>query len=203
MTAQALLLDRRRLLLAALALPGVAAAAPEPRSLRFAVFRNGAHVGEHRMSFTVAGDAVTAISEAAMVIRLGPVPIYRYLHHAEERWAGGRFQTLSTATNSNGKRERVAAAREASAVAIEHGDGRINAPADAAPLTHWNTAAFQGPLFNPQTGKLLKVSVKAVTPRHWAVRGEAEIDDVYDAGGVWAGLKGKLPDGSMVEYRPI
>ncbi|HEX6866102.1 MAG TPA: DUF6134 family protein, partial [Caulobacteraceae bacterium] len=83
-----------------------------------------------------------------------------------------------------------------------------------APLTHWNPAALDGPLFNPQTGQLLDVR----TRRHagerlpppqrgpatrWTVRGDAEIDDWYDANGVWAALRGKLPDSSELEYRPL
>jgi hypothetical protein len=35
----------------------------------------------------------------------------------------------------------------------------------------------------------------------WSVRGEAEIDDTYDESGVWTALRGKLKDGSMIEYR--
>jgi hypothetical protein len=42
-----------------------------------------------------------------------------------------------------------------------------------------------------------------VAANHWAVRGEAEIDDWYDANGQWQALRGKLDDGSMMEYRRI
>jgi hypothetical protein len=34
-------------------------------------------------------------------------------------------------------------------------------------------------------------------------RGDAEIDDYYDEAGVWAGLSGKLGDGSYMEYRRL
>jgi hypothetical protein len=97
-------------------------------------------------------------------------------------------------------------------VRIETAHGDWSAPLGAAPLTHWNTAAFARPLFNPQTGKALKCSAV----RHqgetlptggpglrWTVRGEAEIDDWYDAGGTWVALRGRLPDKSMLEYRRI
>ncbi|MDO8324352.1 MAG: hypothetical protein Q7T23_15595, partial [Phenylobacterium sp.] len=58
-----------------------------------------------------------------------------------------------------------------------------------------------GPLFNPQGGKILKVTVRRGGANHWAVRGEAEIDNWYDEAGVWTALKGKLEDGSRIEYR--
>ena len=52
-------------------------------------------------------------------------------------------------------------------------------------------------------GKLLKVTARRVSVSHWTVRGEAEIDDFYDEAGVWTALKGKLEDGSRIEYRRV
>lgn len=193
--------SRRLLMGAVLLAPAMARAAP--RGLTFAVFRNGSRIGEHRMSFAGREGELTATSEVEMVIRLGPVPVYRYRHHAAERWSGGRFQSLATTTSANGKRMAVAAERSDGGVAIDGAAGRVQAPAGAAPLTHWNPKAFDGPLFNPQEGKLLKVTARAVGARHYAVRGETQIDDWYDEAGAWSALRGKLPDGSTIEYRAI
>ncbi len=213
-------LDRRTLIAGALALgvaPPHAALAGPPASgrLRFTVFRNGKSVGEHVVSFVVNGDSVAVTTEAAMTIKLGPVPVFKYRHHAEERWRGGRIQTLSTRTDSNGKKEAVSASRTTAGVVIEAAGSRINAPAAINPLSHWNSAILEGPLFNPQTGKLMKLTA---TPRgrgqvrfangatlaaasHWALRGETEIDDYYDEAGVWMALRGILEDKSTMEYR--
>ncbi len=200
-----------------LALPTFATAAvPANGRLSFAVFRNGDRVGEHVMRFSRSGGGIDVSTEAEMVVKLGPVPVFRYTHTATERWRGGDFASLSTQTNSNGKRERVSAEASASGVRIEGPSGQVNAPAGTAPLTHWNTAAFDGPLFNPQLGKLLKVSVSragreqvrtaggaAIPATRWTIRGEAEIDNWYDADGVWAGLSGRLEDGSTLLYRRL
>lgn len=186
---------------ATLALPGLAMAAPA--RLTFAVFRNGARIGEHVLTLSGDPDARTASSEVEMVVKLGPVPVFRYRHQAVERWRDGRFAALRTATSSNGKRERVEAEAQAAAVAIEGSSGRILAPASAHPLTHWNPAAFAHPLFNPQTGRLAKVRATRVAPGHWTIRGEAEIDDFYDAAGQWRALVGRLEDGSKIEYRRV
>jgi len=83
-------------------------------------------------------------------------------------------------------------------------------------LTHWNAAALDGPLFNPQLGKIMKVrtaragreSVQladggSIPATRWTIRGEAEIDNWYDAAGAWAGLRGKLEDGSTMIYRRL
>ncbi|MFN3582388.1 DUF6134 family protein [Phenylobacterium sp.] len=193
-------LSRRGFLLGlAAALPAPAFAAPAP--LAFTAYRNGAKIGEHRVTFIAEGGERTAVVEADMVVKLGPVPVFRYRHEASERWRAGRFAQLRAFTNGNGQKQRVSAEALADAVAIEAPSGRRTAPAGASPLSHWNTAAFAGPLFNPTDGKLLRVTVRRMSPGHWAIRGEAEIDDFYDEAGTWRALTGRLWDGSKIEYR--
>ena len=187
-------------------------AGPSDQSIRFSVFRNGSHIGEHEMSFTRAGDFFTAVTSVAMVVHLGPVPVFRYSHQANETWRDDRFERLDTSTVSNGKPEKVTARAQSEAVTIETLTGSLHLPATAAPLTHWNQRAFGAPLFNPQTGKPLKVSTRkvtgerlrdGVTATRWMIRGESEIDDWYDEAGVWSALRGRLPDRSIMEYRRL
>lgn len=182
-------------------LPGLAAAAP--RALAFAVFRNGTRIGEHRVSFTGDGATLTAATDAVMTVRLGPVPLFRYHHKAVETRDDGAFATLETSTVTNGKTEHVVAERTGAGVRIDGPSGRVTLGSDVNPLTHWNPRVLAGPLFNPQTGRIMKVRTTRVSPTHWTIRGEAEIDDLYDGAGAWQSLKGKLEDGSMVEYRRI
>ena len=155
------------------------------------------------MTFAGDGGDITATTQVAMTVKLGPVPVYRYRHSATERWAAGRFASLETTTDGNGKKQRVSARAGAGGVAIDASAGKLTAPAAAAPLTHWNPKVFGGPLFNPQDGKLLKVRASKVATNQWAIRGETEIDNVYDEAGQWLSLKGKLEDGSRIEYRRL
>ncbi|CAN5816152.1 hypothetical protein BH11PSE1_BH11PSE1_14690 [soil metagenome] len=197
------MIDRRLLLAGGLAaLPGLTlASTPPSRRLVFHVLRNGTRIGEHVMSFAGDPASPTVTTDVRMTVKLGPVPVFRYRHHAVERWTGGRFASLETTTDSNGKAERVSARRTDSGVTIETAKGRITGPPGVCPFTHWNPEVFAGPLFNPQEGKLLKVTARKVAAGQWSVRGEAEIDDWYDDAGVWTALTGKLKDGSMLEYR--
>lgn len=196
-------LPSRRLLIAAglgfLAVPGSAASAAAP--LRFTVLRNGVRVGEHVMTFSGDGADITAKADVSITVKVGPVPVYRYRHSATERWRNGRFATLETSTTANGRTKRVVAEATAAGVVIDGPAGKVRAAPGAAPFTHWNTAAFAGPMFNPQEGTLLKVRTRRVGPGHWSIRGEVEIDDYYDDQGAWKGLIGKLEDGSRMEYR--
>lgn len=198
-------LSRRTILAGGLLLPlapGLVRAAA--RNLTFAVFRNGAKIGEHHISFAGDGPALTATTDAVMTVKIGPVPVFRYHHHAVEHRTDGVFAALETSTTSNGKDERVVAERTAAGVRIDCNYGKTTLAADANPMTHWNPQIFGGPpLFNPQTGKLLKVRTARVSPNHVTIRGEAEIDDFYDDAGAWQALTGKLDDGSKVEYRRL
>ena len=111
--------------------------------------------------------------------------------------------SASTSPAESTLAERVSARRTEAGVIIETAKDRITGPAGVRPFTHWNPEVFSGPLFNPQEGKLLKVTARKVSARQWAVRGEAEIDDFYDEAGVWTALRGKLQDGSRIEYRRV
>lgn len=183
-------------------LPGLVLAAP--RSLTFAVFRNGSKIGEHHVVFSGEGGALTAVTDATMTVKIGPVPVFKYHHHALERRNDGAFASLETSTVTNGKGEHVAAERTGGAIRVDCTYGKAALPADANPMTHWNPQIFGGtPLFNPQTGKMLKVRTVKVAPNHVTIRGEAEIDDYYDEAGTWQSLTGKLDDGSKVEYRRV
>jgi hypothetical protein len=198
-------LSRRLILAGGLILPlapGLVLAAT--RNLTFAVFRNGSKIGEHQVSFAGDGAALTATTDAVMTVKLGPVPVFKYHHHAVERRADGVFASLETSTTSNGKGEHVEAERTSAGVHVDCTYGKTTLGPDANPLTHWNPQIFGGPpLFNPQTGKILKVRTARVTANHVTIRGEAEIDDFYDDAGAWQSLTGKLDDGSRVEYRRV
>jgi hypothetical protein len=183
-------------------MPGLARAAP--KALTFAVFRNGTRIGEHHVSFTGDAAALTATTEATMTVKIGPVPVFRYLHRALERRTDGVFASLETSTTTNGKAEHVVAERTGGGIRVDCPSGKTTFSPDTNPMNHWNQQIFAGgPLFNPQTGRLLKVRTAKVAPGHWSIRGEAEIDDYYDESGAWQSLTGKLDDGSKVEYRRI
>ena len=196
--------------------PGQVLAAPTSRRLVFAVFRNGARIGEHRMSIVHQADGVSASSDVLLVVKVGPVPVYRYAHRAVEQWRAGRFTSLETSTNGGGKIQRVSARRTDAGVVIETAKGQTTAPAGAAPLTHWNAAVLDGPLFNPQDGKIVRVTARrsgreavkladgrSIESTRWSLRGDTQIDNWYDEADTWAALRGKLPDGSMMEYRRL
>lgn len=196
--------------------PTLAFARSYPAALAFSAYRNGKRIGEHRLTFESAGEDLTVRVRAEMVVKIGPVTVYRYLHEVVERWRGDGFDSLGSRTNSNGRRESVTASRTGSGVVIRVGELRTVAPEGTLPFTHWNPQIQRAPLFNPQTGEVLKLAVRQrgaesvaladgrrVTARRVSFTGDAQIDNWYDEAGVWTALRGKLDDGSTMEYRRL
>ena len=196
--------------LARAALAGI----PSDRMVAFKVMRKGAHIGEHSLRFDVDGDSLTVHTDVRITVHVGPVPVYHHTQRCTEHWKGDRFVALESTTNSNVSHTVITVRRAADGVRIETAGGAAyTAPADALPMTHWNRFAYQGPLFDPQDGKLLKESVvtraedmiqtadgSSIKVTRWSVTGDGVMDDYYDSSGVWAGLHVKVRDGSRVEY---
>ena len=208
----------RRATLAGLVLaPGLARAATAPprADLHFEVWRKGQKIGVHSVVFRGDEAAITVAIAAEMLVKLGPIPVFRYRHQASETWRDGRFATLESHTVSNAKVEQVSATRSETGVAITAGGKTVQASARACPLTHWNSMVLDGPLFNPQTGLVVREAMsrtadtvvladgRTVNATRYQLRGDAEIVDWYDPVGTWAALRGKVSDGSWIEYRRI
>ena len=190
----------------------------DPRSVSFQVWRKTAQIGTHAVKVVTEQGVTTATIAAQFVVSIGPIPVFHYHHAATEVWRDGRFATLDARSVSNGRVQTVRAVRTAAGVTIQaSGKKPVLAVADAAPLTHWNFKALSGAMFNPQTGEVmgrehvrplglqpvLQADGRDVQADAFALTGEAQITDFYDAARSWAGLKAKVMDGSFVEYRRV
>jgi hypothetical protein len=201
----------------ALAASGQAPSLPGSACLAFQVSRNGSPIGTHRLDFTRSGTAVTARILAAFKVGFGPITFYRYHHQGSEQWRDGQFQSLETVTNDNGTPYQVRARRVPGGILIQAtGMADQMAPANALPLTHWAIAAMGAPLFNPQTGKMLREAAQkrglstvtladgsTIPATGYALAGEAPIEDFYDRQQIWVALNGRGKDGSAIAYRRV
>jgi hypothetical protein len=222
--------DRRAVITGALAaagaasLPGLATAAaalplPAGNALHFDVYRNGKPFGKYQTVFAVAGNVLTVTSDVAMSMKIANMTVFDYQHHCEEVWRDGRFAEMrSHSLRDKGKTaaDAVTAIRGEFDIRVTTNKGPLSISIDANPLTHWNQATLPGKLFNPQDGLLLDLTSHPVgrdavtiakgsqiTANHFALRGAQTLDEWYDDGGIWAGLKAVFPDKSIIEYRRV
>jgi hypothetical protein len=181
--------------------------------LLFHVLRKGTKIGEHRVSFSAAGDDTLVDIDVAVTVMLGPITLLKYTHHDSERWRAGRFESLESHTVANGAQQKLSARRSGESILADGSKrGRLTLSGAAAPMSHWNGDAMRAPLFNPQDGRMMKVGcahsngrfalpdTKVVAASKVVITGESEITDWYDASGAWLALRGKVADGSLVDY---
>lgn len=215
---------RRGLLAGACALGGAAlsrqswaasAGLPPGGVLSFEIHGKGTRLGRHRVTFSREGLDLSVQTQVEITFKFGPVPLVQYSHHAVEVWRADRFDRLETTSVTNGRKQAVRAHRTDSGVLIEPAEGApYLADGGVLPLTHWNRTIMDGPLFNPQDGKLLReraiargvdtvqmASGRALQATRYSLAGETQIDDWYDHEGVWAALRARIKDGSILTYR--
>jgi hypothetical protein len=212
-------LGRRTILAGSLFLLGpgrlLADTSPPHRPVAFDIWRKGQKIGAHSVSFQGDGQDFTVAINAELLVKIGPIPVFRYHHRASEVWRGGRFAQFESHTTTNGAEEHASAIRVADGVTVNTSRGQVlHAPPNALPLTHWNAAVLDGPVINPQYGQLPHERVtrttgdtvrladgRKVSATRYVVTGDADFTDWYDAEGVWTALTAKAPDGSMFDYR--
>lgn len=218
------MLDRRALIAGAVSVTGVVAlprfalaAMPANGTYRYQVLRNGKPFGTYTLAFATAGDSTTVTTDVAMQAKVAGLTVFNYRHHCEEIWKAVRFQEMHSQSQRDGDKDFCTAVRSANGgINITNKNGPLLAPPSANPYTHWNCGVLQGPLFNPETGFMLRLSAQSMghepfvmgngaraSGLHWAVRGENDIDEWYDDAGMWMGLRAVFPDKSIVEYRRL
>lgn len=217
------MLSRRNLIVGGAALtassvaphPASAVTTPRPGLLRFDVFRNSSRIGEHAVRLSRSGTTVGAEVTVELAVSIGPITVFRYTHSVREEWRDGQFQWMESRTNDDGTLHHVRADRTAEGVVVRRGAGESAIlTGDAIPLTHWNHKCVTTPLFNPQTGLPLKLTVqprpaetldlgggRMVRTRRFSLVGEAALETWYDETESWVALRSAGRDGSTISYR--
>ena len=139
----------------------VCAATPEVESgeWNFEATLDGKPIGTHR--FVVGGtpQAREVGSDASFVVRVLGIAVYRYKHHAEERWQGDCLRGLKSQTDDDGKAERV--------------DQPIEGECMMA-FAYWSPRVVtQQKLVDPQTGKVEAVKFEALPDAQIMSRGQS------------------------------
>jgi hypothetical protein len=212
------MIRRRMVLVGASVLPFQAARAalpiPPDNRLTFHIVRKGDTIGEHILTFTRAGDALTVSVAVDIVVGLGPIAFFRYKHRATVLWQGEQVVSVDAETNDDGTPRRMSARRDESGLVVEGSKAprRYTAPPKSLPGTHWNRAMLDAPFINTEDGRLMHPTVSmvgmeavpvtggTVQARHYTMRGDADLDTFYDQTPCWVGLRFTAKDGSEIRY---
>ena len=200
----------RRTLLAGIATPIMGAALLSPAPLRaaspkrpqsgrigFRVMRDKKHIGQHELTFVVTPDGMRITISVDIVVRFGPIPVFRYRLAGTETWQSGAMTGAEARTNNDGHDEHMQAVRDGTVLWVSGARNarspidRYPAPDDAQLATHWNIAELSGPWINPQNGELLRPRISSHEPEELLrASGRSVLARRYDATG----------DNSLVTY---
>jgi hypothetical protein len=180
--------------------------APHQGDYHWRVMRNGTHIGSHDVSFSRRGEDLLALSEVVVTPRVLGVVVYRFEHRYTEVTRGGRFLSVTSRQNRNGRIVEVQAEATPRGVAVHGSEGERMLPTDAAPLSWWEPQRFGGavPIFGTTTGQLmdLRWTREAIAGGGTRWRLSGEVDAVLDfaADGRWTVYQVLGDDGSTVIY---
>jgi hypothetical protein len=140
--------------------------------------------------------------EANVLVKLGPIPIYRYSHRGVERWQGRRYLGLESRTDHDGELHWMRAVTTDQGLVVEgSGAPRYVAPPGVFGTTYWNQDTLRDQVIGAEDGRLfnIKRTVMGIEPvslasgatipaRHTNITGALQLDVWYDTAGQWAHL---------------
>lgn len=153
---------------------------------KFLILHEGKVIGYHAVH-VVEDEAGTVVeTKIKMRVKLGPIPLFHYDHEAREVWRGDELVSLVSATNNDGDKAAVNAARVDGVLEIDGTGYRGPAPAGAVPTSYWNKSFVAADkLIDTQTGELMDVDVQRLgaSPApdrrladHYRIKGPMDID---------------------------
>jgi hypothetical protein len=212
-------MDRRRFLASA----GAAAVAgpvfadapsvPPNNHLAFKVLRNNSPIGEHHLYFTRNGDDLRVDINAALLVTLAGIPIFRYVASATELWSGGVFQSLDSKVDDNGNHLEVHARKTALGYDVVGTHvPHYTCPPNTLPLTYWNKAMLNGTILNIQTAHSYPAVVHSpgwnrlptandgfIVAQRFDVTGKLRLSVWYDQMDQWSGLSFQIDGNECYE----
>jgi len=197
--------------------PALGPAMLKTPDLRFDVTRNGSRIGRHEVRLRQDGRALLVNVDVEVVVGLGPMVMFRFTHHVTESWEDGRFVSLESRTDDNGKHFQVNASRTERHVIVEaSATGRTVLSPDAIPLTHWNRLCLERPLFSPQDGSSIAARFdghfeetvtlaegRKMRATRYSLAVKPVLYNWYDSDRVWTSLRTEGRDGSTIQYRRV
>lgn len=206
-------------LVVAAAVPATAMAAntgvPANGELAFTVLRDGDEVGTHRIRFEDATQGVTVQVKTRVEVKLPflGIPVYHFVHDAQEVWRHGELVALRSTTDDDGETKRLSLNRGEDALEVDGSAGRHTSPPDLLPASLWHPDLVKRRvLLNTLDGSQMRVTVSAqgteavhvhgheVPARHFVLSGELERELWYDPRGVLVKVAFSARDDSRIEY---
>lgn len=136
---------------------------PADGKMLFEILRDGKVVGTHALEFKTLTKTKTEVDIAInMLVKLGPIPVFRYAHKNKEIWDKNRPVSVKSTTNDDGELFDVSA-NWRSGVMMVSANGKEDQFLDSSiyPSSYWNPISLKASAFlNTQKGNEMPIKVK-------------------------------------------
>lgn len=146
--------------------PGARAAAgfafsPPSGHFIYTITRDGEPIGTQKLEFTAEGDdGLVVMTDVEIDVRVLGVSFYRFTQHIEERWKGGRLDSLLSKTVDDGDERLVELKREGDRLKGHYNDKARDVDGRLIPSTLWHPEAIhQTAVLDTVRGRVHQVQV--------------------------------------------
>ena len=162
----------------------------------FEIYRNAKKIGFHKLFFKKEDNKIIVNSQIETTIKLGYIPIFKYIHHGEEIWDQNNFIRAKTSTQKNNRYYTFNAVRQGSKIQIESRGKKIFVNGDNLITSYWHQDWLnKKQLIDSQHGKIRFINVE-----------KKEIENISTVYGNISAQRYKVtgrqakPDGKKINY---
>jgi Domain of unknown function (DUF6134) len=181
--------------------------------IRFEVFRDGARVGTHTVTFRRSGADLIVETQFDVEVDVLFITAYRYVYRATDIWRDGCLVDMRASVDDNGDRHSVTATLDGNVLRVTGPSGEQDAPLGTFPTHHWNAGVLASDrVLNTITGRLddvdivdqgidyVRVNGSPHEARHYAYTGDLRTNIWYDQRDRWVKMRFTNRDGSTIDY---
>ncbi len=129
-------------------------------SIKFEIYRNNTHIGEHIFSFNKSDNKLSVESEINFQIKKLGIVLYKYNVKGTEVYEDGKLIQFNSKTNQNGKEKYVNLKLEKDEYIIDGSSYKGPAPLDYLLGTWWNHSIVKAPAqISAVSGRIIKQKV--------------------------------------------
>lgn len=189
---------------------------PAGRLLDFAIIREGAEIGYHRIRFAREDGGLLVDIDVDVRVTALSLTLYRFRHRAREVWDGGKLVRLDSETDEDGTPHSLSVVEQGDKYVVTHNGATTRVQSGQIPTSLWNRAAIErSTLLDSLRGDLMPTTVTRLGPGRLNVQGHDLEVEGYDIDArpdfkrrIWFDNAGRLVavrlegrDGSQIAYR--
>tara|TARA_B100000029_G_scaffold316368_1_gene308782 strand:+ start:23705 stop:24373 length:669 start_codon:yes stop_codon:yes gene_type:complete len=127
----------------------------------FEIYRNNKKIGFHKLFFQSIEDKIIVNTEIKMVVKIGIIPVFNYIHKAEEVWINDKFIKAETSTKKNNRSFKLEAYRKENKIEIKSNKNIFVIDENSLITSYWHRNWLKKKvLFDSQHGKKRLINIE-------------------------------------------